>query len=83
MDSNENLQAHPISNAYGGTVNLASGMAIITSTGSPAGEKIVVHGILMISGWGLLLPLGVVFARCKEFGPVWFQLHRLTQVCFL
>ena len=40
-----------------------------------------VHGYLMIFGWGLLLPLGVVFARCKEWGPIWFNLHRATQVC--
>ena len=79
VDSSENLQVHPIANAYSGTVNLAAGTVAIAASSGP-GEKPVIHGILMIVGWGLLLPLGVVFARCKEWGPVWFQLHRLTQV---
>ena len=82
MDSGENLQTHPLNNAYSGTVNLAAGtVAVAVSSG--AGEKPVIHGILMIVGWGLLLPLGVVFARCKEWGPIWFQLHRVTQVSLL
>ena len=75
------LQTHPLSYAYSGAVNLASGtLSGGTSTGVSTDGKDTAHAILMIVGWGLLLPLGVLFARCKEWGPIWFQLHRLTQV---
>ena len=51
VDSSENLQVHPIANAYSGTVNLAAGTVAIAASSGP-GEKPVIHGILMIVGWG-------------------------------
>jgi hypothetical protein len=40
------------------------------------------HGSLMILGWGVLLPSGVVFARLGKHcpGSLWFQFHRALQV---
>lgn len=39
------------------------------------------HAILMITGWGVLLPLGVAMANTlRTFGPVWYHLHRIIQV---
>ena len=39
------------------------------------------HAWLMTIGWGILIPLGVVIARCfkQELGPRWFVLHRALQ----
>ena len=74
------LGSHPTSNAFTGVVNFASG----TTTGGTATDvtdsKVTAHALLMIIGWGLVLPFGVVFARCKEWGQIWFQLHRAFQV---
>eukprot|EP00658_Telonema_sp_P-2_P031414 TRINITY_DN23507_c0_g1_i1.p1 TRINITY_DN23507_c0_g1~~TRINITY_DN23507_c0_g1_i1.p1 ORF type:complete len:358 (-),score=39.08 TRINITY_DN23507_c0_g1_i1:141-1214(-) len=41
------------------------------------------HGSLMLIGWGLLLPVGVILAKCLKHreGALWFQLHRGIQ-CF-
>lgn len=83
VSGSEALQAHPVGYAYSGTLNLASGTLLggtSTVSDNDNDPKFKAHAILMIVGWGLLTPLGVVFARCKEWGPVWFQLHRLTQV---
>lgn len=77
--SSGGLQSHPLSYAYAGTVDLASGAVTSQNTSSKTSRKALAHALLMIIGWGLLLPLGVVFARCKEWGLVWFQLHRLCQ----
>ena len=82
MGSGEQLQSHPVSYAYAGTVNLASGALFDTGTAGGGAEdrKTKVHALLMIIGWGLLLPLGTLFARCKEWGPIWFHFHRICQV---
>ena len=35
------------------------------------------HLWLLIIGWGVLVPVGIVIARCfKELDPLWFKLHR-------
>ena len=40
-----------------------------------------VHGIIMTTGFGILIPLGVLVARTmKIFDPLWFHLHRGIQV---
>ncbi len=83
VSSSEQLESHPISYAYSGTVNLASGSLSSEGTTSRPSRKAEVHALLMIIGWGLLLPLGTVFARFKELGGIWFQLHRACQVIFL
>ena len=74
------ISSHPVENAFTGSVNFASGATIGGTSVRLVSKKVVAHGVLMIVGWGLLLPLGVVFARCKEWGQVWFQLHRAFQV---
>ena len=39
------------------------------------------HGLLMLLGWGILLPLGVTIARFgRGLGPLWFTLHWMLQV---
>lgn len=48
---------------------------------NPSDAEIKAHAILSIIGWGLLLPMGVVFARFKEY-TIWFQLHRAFQVLY-
>lgn len=78
VDGSNNLRSHPVSNAFTGTVDLQSGTTDITVAEEDRKPK--VHAIMMIVAWGLLLPLGVVFARFKEWGGVWFQLHRAVQV---
>ena len=40
-----------------------------------------VHGILMVVGFGILVPIGVLVARTlKPLDPLWFHLHRTIQV---
>ena len=39
------------------------------------------HGLFMFIGWGLLLVVGVFFARFfKQKDPLWFRLHLGCQV---
>lgn len=40
------------------------------------------HAWLMVTGWGVLIPCGIVVARCfkETLGPVWFQVHRGVQI---
>ena len=39
-----------------------------------------VHGILMVVGFGILIPIGVLVARTlKPLDPLWFHLHRVIQ----
>ena len=45
------------------------------------GNALQVHGILMVVGFGILIPLGVLVARTmKPLDPLWFHLHRTIQV---
>ncbi|GAB4817649.1 hypothetical protein N2152v2_004695 [Parachlorella kessleri] len=38
------------------------------------------HAWLMTISWGVLIPSGIVVARCfKELDPLWFKLHRAVQ----
>jgi hypothetical protein len=41
----------------------------------------VAHGVLMLLGWGLMLPSGVISARLLKHRPnaLWFRLHRILQ----
>ena len=64
------------------------------STGGSSGSTIpvpalvAIHAIAMLLGWGLLLPLGAMFARCckkdiKDLstkGPFWFVMHKRLQI---
>ncbi|GAB4817650.1 hypothetical protein N2152v2_004696 [Parachlorella kessleri] len=40
------------------------------------------HAWLMTISWGVMIPAGIVVARCfKELDPLWFKLHRAVQCC--
>jgi len=43
---------------------------------------ILAHGTLMITGWGLLLPSGVIIARLMKHRPnaAWFRYHWVLQI---
>jgi hypothetical protein len=42
---------------------------------------IQLHGIFMFIGWGILLQLGMFFARYFRYkDPWWFKMHRALQV---
>ncbi|KAG6497018.1 cytochrome b561 and DOMON domain-containing protein At4g12980-like [Zingiber officinale] len=60
-----------------GTVDLLSGG--ISGAGSSASRNKNTHGILCAVSWGVLLPLGQIFARYlktfKSADPAWFYLH--------
>ncbi|KAL8461615.1 hypothetical protein ACS0TY_032916 [Phlomoides rotata] len=67
-----------------GNLNLLSGQTGTTSgaLGSRIKKKNI-HGVLNAVSWGILLPIGAVFARyLKVFpsaDPAWFYLHALCQ----
>lgn len=38
------------------------------------------HGALALSGWGVLMPIGILVARyCKHWDPLWFYTHISVQ----
>lgn len=41
----------------------------------------IAHGSLMLIGWGLLLPMGAIFAKLFKHRPdgLWFKIHRAMQ----
>ena len=45
-------------------------------------RKSLIHGSLMLIGWGYLLPSGAIFARFFKHRPngLWFQIHRVLQI---
>jgi len=55
--------------------------ACITEAGSQE-SVIYAHGSLMLIGWGVLLPMGVVFAKLFKHRPdgLWFKIHRGLQI---
>jgi hypothetical protein len=78
-------QAHAFSSANlasKGTIDLKSGVAT-TSTSTPHHALKNRHGILNVVGWGILLPIGIMFARyLRQFesaDPAWFYLHAFCQ----
>jgi hypothetical protein len=40
-----------------------------------------VHGILMVSAFGVIIPLGVFTSRYGKAWKHWFNTHRAVQVC--
>ena len=42
---------------------------------------VIIHGVLMVIGWGLLLPLGAIFARFSKHweNNIWFTIHSRVQ----
>jgi hypothetical protein len=52
-----------------------------TRTDASFRRKRLVHGSMMLIGWGILLPYGVFFARFFKHRPegLWFKIHRVLQ----
>nr|ACG28004.1 membrane protein [Zea mays] len=67
-----------------GTLNLLTGATAAASGGDSIIRKKNTHGILNAVSWGLLLPMGAIFARyLKTFrsaDPAWFYLHVACQL---
>mmetsp|Transcript_17545 Transcript_17545/g.26257 ORF Transcript_17545/g.26257 Transcript_17545/m.26257 type:complete len:394 (-) Transcript_17545:79-1260(-) len=59
--------------------------SMVTGDGSGSGlslnQKILIHGSLMLIGWGFLLPSGVIIARLARHRPgsLWFKAHIIIQ----
>jgi hypothetical protein len=67
-----------------GKLNLVTGASTAGSGGGSLLHKKNTHGVLNAVSWGLLLPMGAMFARyLKTFqsaDPAWFYLHVSCQV---
>ncbi|XP_066352124.1 cytochrome b561 and DOMON domain-containing protein At4g12980-like [Miscanthus floridulus] len=67
-----------------GTLNLLTGATTAASGGGSILRKKNTHGILNAVSWGLLLPMGAIFARYlktfKSADPAWFYLHVACQL---
>ncbi|KAI7840061.1 hypothetical protein COHA_006192 [Chlorella ohadii] len=67
---------------YGsGTLDLSTGTLSDPEVDSkPVSALIAAHLWLLLLGWGVFIPLGIVIARTmKERDPLWFHLHRAIQ----
>ena len=53
----------------------------MTAANTGGGARLQVHGILMASAWGLVLPCGVLLSRYGKAWTHWFAAHRAVQVC--
>lgn len=67
-----------------GSVGCPEGATKPTDLLCTAGEMVpyyIAHGALMLLGWGLILPAGVLSARFLKYkGPIWFHAHRALQI---
>ncbi|CAL5001020.1 unnamed protein product [Urochloa decumbens] len=67
-----------------GTLNLITGASAAASGGGSLLRKKNTHGVLNAVSWGLLLPMGAIFARYlktfKSADPAWFYLHVACQL---
>ncbi|GJN04051.1 hypothetical protein PR202_ga21561 [Eleusine coracana subsp. coracana] len=67
-----------------GKLNLVTGATTAGSAGGSLLRKKNTHGVLNAVSWGLLLPMGAIFARYlktfKSADPAWFYLHVACQV---
>ncbi|CAL9095936.1 unnamed protein product [Musa textilis] len=65
-----------------GTLDLIKGAVSVSETSSSRNKN--VHGVLNAVSWGILLPIGAIFARyLKTFesaDPTWFYLHVTCQI---
>lgn len=65
-----------------GTIDLESGVAT-TSSSIPNQVLKNRHGVLNVVGWGIMLPIGIMFARyLRQFecaDPAWFYIHAFCQ----
>uniref|UniRef100_A0A0E0LX15 Cytochrome b561 and DOMON domain-containing protein n=1 Tax=Oryza punctata TaxID=4537 RepID=A0A0E0LX15_ORYPU len=88
VSSDGSMMPHDMSKenkAAMGKLNLLTGAA--TSSGGVGGSNLRkknTHGILNAVSWGLLLPMGAIFARYlktfKSADPAWFYLHVACQL---
>ena len=59
-----------------GAFSLALGSGSVAVEVTAIAKAKVLHGVLMMLGWGVLLPAGVLIARFLKWkGPVWLKLH--------
>lgn len=64
-----------------GAFSLALGDGAVSVQVTELAIKKTVHGVLMLLGWGVLLPAGVLVARYLQWsGPLWFRLHLALQM---
>nr|GMD43960.1 cytochrome B561 and DOMON domain-containing protein At5g47530-like [Ipomoea batatas] len=71
-----------------GTLNLLSGQSggatVGSGTGSSQLRKKNIHGLLNTASWGIMMPIGALFARYlkvfKAADPAWFYLHATCQI---
>lgn len=67
-----------------GKLNLVTGASTAGSGGGSILRKKNTHGVLNAVSWGLLLPMGAIFARYlktfKSADPAWFYLHVACQL---
>lgn len=66
--------------ASGGDVSATPLDAAVVETGSDLQGYITAHNWLMVIGWGVLIPIGIITARYfKHKGSWWFHVHRAVQ----
>ncbi|MCD7455876.1 hypothetical protein HAX54_029978 [Datura stramonium] len=66
-----------------GPLSLLSGQSGTTTTGASSQlNKKNLHGLLNAVSWGIMMPIGILFARyLKVFSdPAWFYLHSIWQI---
>ncbi|KAG5561074.1 hypothetical protein RHGRI_004178 [Rhododendron griersonianum] len=68
-----------------GTLNLSSGQASESPSGSSKNQLKITHGVLNTVSWGIMMPLGFMAARyLKAIGPkadpLWFYVHISLQL---
>ncbi|KAF0898152.1 hypothetical protein E2562_001800 [Oryza meyeriana var. granulata] len=67
-----------------GKLNLVTGATTSSGGGGSNLRKKNTHGVLNAVSWGLLLPMGAIFARYlktfKSADPAWFYLHVACQI---
>ena len=64
-----------------GTYSLALGAGSVAVEVTAIAVTKVLHGVLMLLGWGVLLPSGVLIARYLKWkGPLWLKLHIGLQI---
>lgn len=64
-----------------GAFSLSLGAGSISVEVTAIAETKVLHGVLMMIGWGVLLPAGVLIARYLKWkGPLWLKLHIGLQI---
>ncbi|KAG8047851.1 hypothetical protein GUJ93_ZPchr0008g12010 [Zizania palustris] len=67
-----------------GKLNLVTGASTSSGGGSSLLRKRNTHGVLNAVSWGILLPMGAIFARYlktfKSADPTWFYLHVACQL---